>query len=159
MKNFYKIVLLIMLICFVFCCCSNSNKLTITFADNSTEKMFVDDIFEIEQTDGRKYDQISKISGNGTITDVKYNRPNGGQHWEESFGIDYLADLFITVDDNILIWIELETDENGFLLEFSKKYKEQFYNGDTIMFEGEFQRINEEDKLLIRADKKDVLPG
>ena len=127
MKKFLSIILCVIISTLSFCSCS-TNGLTVTFEDGSTSKMSAEEIMELKQTNERKFDTISSISGSGTITDII------GSH------VTLAGDCIdLTLDDNLVITIH---KTNSFSPEEWNTYWQSFYRGDKITFkEGDNHHI------------------
>ena len=141
------IVLLSLLIS--LCGCDASKKLTVTYEDGSTSAMSINKLISLKTADERTFDTIERISGKAKIVDVSTYQGrtyNGYDRHSVILELDNNCKLTVIIDINEIKRIEGKTrptEKNGdgtdYLSsetwEYIHKYRDSFYNGDTIVFE------------------------
>ncbi len=139
MKKILSIILCVIISTLSFCGCS-ANRLNVTFEDGSTSKMSAEEIIELKETNGRKYKNISSISGSGTITDI-------------TLGDYSICELELGDNFKIVIY---ENWSQPISTEEWHTFCEQFYTGDKIVFEESYNHFISYNKLCVAVDYENV---
>lgn len=146
-KTFAIFVVVCMVLSLLLCSCStdiannglsenDSTLLTVTFSDGSTKNMSVKELIYLYENDGRKFEEIKLIKGEGKVTDVgSIEQAN----WDYDTKRPTAWDVDVKIGKDIVLSMFVNSPSDV----------PQLYNGDIIEFSGACGGVTEFDKIYV----------